>query len=227
MYPLRRPSNYTIYGKLPGTAWRSAVSYIDSHGVKIQDEHGAWTREVENLQIVVESPLEGWPLEGSGWSLTALDAYAKQFFSPDPGGHDYTYGERMYQVFKSLGKEIEDVCDGEEEQNVYNRYWQQLRNKIIGAAEVDMLNSRRFCIPVLRAADLMKKNAPCMVAVSFLIRDNKINATAFFRSHDIQRAWPANVYGLSKLMDHLAVAARSKFAVGRITTYSVSAHIYI
>lgn len=220
MYYLGRSSNHTIYGIVPETAWNSAVSFINSNGRRIQGEHGAWTKEVENLQIIVERPLEGWPIKKSGWSITALDAYARQFFSPDPGGFDYTYGERLAPSLEVLEKEVSSVelpCPS---------LWRNLQNKIIGATEADTLNSRRFTIPLLRASDLMKRNAPCMVALSFLIRDGKINATAFFRSHDILRAWPANIYGIAHLMEHLATAAKNKFTVGRIQTYSVSAHIY-
>lgn len=173
-------NNYTVFGKTPEQAWRSAINFVRTNGNKILDEHGVWNIEVENLQIVVEKPLEGWPIEGSGWTMPALREYAMQFFSPDPAGFEYTYGERLPEQFAEILGVMKDQTPS---------LWKNIQQRIMGAMEADILNSRRFTIPLLKQSDLLKKHAPCMVAVSFLIRGEKINTTAYFRSHDIFRVW--------------------------------------
>lgn len=45
-----------------------------------------------------------------------------------------------------------------------------------------------------------------------------------FRSWDVKRAAPQNLYGLSKLMEY--VAARVGVPMGELTVFAVSAHIY-
>lgn len=63
-----------------------------------------------------------------------------------------------------------------------------------------------------------------MILVDFLIRDRKLHCTAVFRSHDIARAWPANVYGLGKIMKLVSESLGTE--TGTLTVFSISAHIY-
>jgi thymidylate synthase len=63
-----------------------------------------------------------------------------------------------------------------------------------------------------------------MIVDDFKLRDGALHLSAFFRSHDFAGAYPANLYGLSRLLTHLSeqVGARP----GSISTTSASAHIY-
>jgi thymidylate synthase len=63
-----------------------------------------------------------------------------------------------------------------------------------------------------------------MQTVQFLIRNNRLNCVATFRSNDMLMAWGANAYGLSELMQ--VVADGTYVDVGFLETYSISAHIY-
>jgi len=85
---------------------------------------------------------------------------------------------------------------------------------------------------------------PCMIAIQPYIRSGKLNMTAVFRSQDMRRAWPQNVFGLAHLQrfmatgEHLAVVDRyvtGTFGedfhglgvkVGTLSTMTVSAHVY-
>jgi thymidylate synthase len=63
-----------------------------------------------------------------------------------------------------------------------------------------------------------------MIIDDFKIRDGKVNLTALFRSHDFAGAYPANLFGLSGLLEY--VAEQVNVEPGLITTISISAHIY-
>jgi thymidylate synthase len=63
-----------------------------------------------------------------------------------------------------------------------------------------------------------------MIIDDFKLRDGKVHLTTLFRSHDFAGAYPANLYGLSRLLGY--VAEQSGQPPGTITTVSVSAHIY-
>jgi len=63
-----------------------------------------------------------------------------------------------------------------------------------------------------------------MMLDDFKIRDGKVHLPTLFRSHDFGAAYPANLYGLSKLLEY--VAERVGVELGTITTISISAHVY-
>ncbi|HNQ53740.1 thymidylate synthase, partial [Methanothrix soehngenii] len=66
---------------------------------------------------------------------------------------------------------------------------------------------------------------PCLMVADFKIRGEALNLIAYFRSHDIEQAWPQNVYGLYKLQEYIAGEVYAE--LGTLTTISASAHIYI
>jgi len=63
-----------------------------------------------------------------------------------------------------------------------------------------------------------------MIVDDFKLRDGRIHLAAFFRSHDFCGAYPANLYGLARLLQY--VAERVGAEPGSISTTSASAHIY-
>jgi thymidylate synthase len=73
--------------------------------------------------------------------------------------------------------------------------------------------------------DQSRQHVPCLQLIDFLFRGGKLNLTAYFRSHDIERAYPCNLYGLNKLLEY--VAREAGMEPGSITTISASAHIYV
>lgn len=185
--------------ELPGPAYRWACDLIQRFGENVITEDGQATKEIRNLVLQVESPTVGWPIGGSGWDIPALERYAQtEILSPKNNlGFDYTYGER-------LGEQIEQV---------------------IGKLKEEPNSRRAIATPWLRTHDIAMKHPPCLIVLDFLIRGEALHLTAFFRSHDIKQAWPANVYGLGQLLKH--VADEVGVEVGSLTTVSVSAHIYL
>jgi len=202
-----------IHHKTPESAWNYAMRMIHTYGNVVRTEDNRMTKELMNLVLTVNDPMKesNWPIPGTSWrSIDALDEYAAQLLNPDVNGFDYTYGNR-------IGAHI-GVDD-----NGCIRTYNQLDNVITKLSREK--SSRRAVMVTWYPGDIFRKHVPCMIMNDFLIRDEKLYLTAVFRSHDIERAWPANVYGLGKMMQ--IVADSCDVRCGSITTVSISAHIYI
>lgn len=184
----------------PSDAWQYGLRQIELNGSNLVTEDGTLIRELLNLHLEIQHPLQGYPIQGSGWDLPALEVYANELcnFSYDLKGFDYNYCERM-------GRQIYYIIE------MLNKY---------------PTTRRATAYLWLPEKDLETKlYKPCQIVASYLIRNNKLYATHFFRSHDIRDAWPQNVYGLAKLQEKIANEVECQ--TGSLTTFSVSAHYYI
>jgi len=183
---------------LPGAAWRWAMARIDTLGQEVTTEDGQRTKEIQNLILSVEAPLQGWPIAGSGWDLPALQVYVRDQIIGDENrtGFSYTYGQR-------IKPHVHDVIE-------------HLRHEP---------TTRRAVISIWDGFDYGQVHPPCWMTLDFLRRNEQLHLTALIRSNDIKQAWPANVFGLGVLMDQ--VATELGVEVGCLTTHSVSAHIYL
>lgn len=65
---------------------------------------------------------------------------------------------------------------------------------------------------------------PCLMKLSFSLRDAKLDVMAFFRSHDILGAWFHNYYGIAGLLKD--IAKETGVSPGKIVIESESAHLY-
>ena len=207
-------SNQTRAFDTPSEAWAWAKSIISAYGSDVIDEDGKNTREVQNLQVTVLKPLYCWPIIGSEWSSEgALHEYAKkEILSPIiPEGFRYSYGERLfaYPWFDNGERMIK---------------LDQIRN-IIYRLRAAKTTRRAVAVTLHPEYDAQEDSIPCLQLIDFLFRGGKLNLTAYFRSHDIERAYPCNLYGLNKLLEY--VAREAGMEPGSITTISASAHIYV
>lgn len=184
----------------PADAWQYALQQIKLNGIEVITEDRALIREVLNLHLEIQHPLMGFPIQGSGWDLPALDVYADELctFSYDCRGFDYQYNERM-------GRQIYHITE------MLRRYPTTRRaTAYLWLPEKDL------------ETNLHK---PCQIVADYKLRNNKLYAIHFFRSHDIKDAWPQNVYGLAKLQEKIADDIECD--TGSLTTISTSAHYYI
>lgn len=181
----------------PGAAWRWACDVIKYHGQKVITEDMQATKEIRNLVLQVSNPQIGWPIADSGWNIPALDVYVKDqiFGTENPTGFSYIYGQRIAPRLDALIAKLK--------------------------AEPE---SRRAVISLWHESDYDIQHPPCWMVLEFLVRGDRLHLTAFIRSNDIKQAWPANAYGLVRLMQH--VAGEVGVSVGSLTTISASAHIY-
>ena len=195
--------------KTPELAYRYMVGMIAQSGDRVIDENGYATKEMRNIQITITDPCnpQNWPIPNTGWKLPALDEYvALEILSRHrPNGFIYTYGERLFAHPPSKMNQIETCIKRLE----------------------DCITTRRAIAITLSPAydcNIYLTSIPCLQLVDFLIRDGKLHLTAVFRSWDVKRAAPQNLYGLSKLIEY--VAKQVGFPMGELTVFAVSAHIY-
>lgn len=184
-------------------AWHRGVNLIWSSGEQIVDERGSHIKELMNLEIVIEKPFEDMIPEGTSWNLERLEDYAKQLISGEnPQGFEYTYGQRL----RDYGEGIDQI-----------RY-------AIDKLKANPSSRRAIAITWNPSIDTKVDEVPCMMLTDFKIRDGRVHLTTLFRSHDFAGAYPANLYGLAKLLEY--VAKEIGCDPGVITTISISAHIY-
>lgn len=70
----------------------------------------------------------------------------------------------------------------------------------------------------------MTSGRPCLNKLSISVRNGKLDLHAFFRSHDIGKAWFYNYYGIRTLQKY--IAKETNYKCGYIIIESESAHIY-
>lgn len=198
--------------------WETLVRKIMEEGQEIKDERGSLTKELLNIMVNIKNPL-GKNLsdyylsnlakiqnirvpEGYFWSGEKLELYSKQFLSKDLQGFIYTYGNRLRQHFQGIDQiqeAIKRLKNCEESRRAISVTWD----------------------PVL---DTQNDEVPCMMLVDLKIRNEKLNVTGLWRSHDIYGAWFPNAVGLTNLAQY--AAGELGMTVGTLTIHSISAHIY-
>lgn len=184
-------------------AWSRGVNLIWSSGKQIVDERGSHIKELMNLEIVIETPFVDMIPEDTSWNLERLEEYATQLISGEnPQGFEYTYGQRLRDY------------NGEVDQIQY----------AIEKLKANPSSRRAIAITWMPMVDTKVDEVPCMMLTDFKIRDGRVHLTTLFRSHDFAGAYPANLYGLSKLLEYVAKGIGCE--PGVITTISISAHIY-
>ena len=119
-----------------------------------------------------------------------------------PDGVSYTYGSRL----RAFGGTLDQV--------------QAMINDLRASP-----NSRRAVASLWNPAiDPGTSNPPCLNLIQARLREGQLHMSAYFRSHDMYRAWAANAYGLRALQgliaDQLGVTA------GELSIHSLSAHVY-
>lgn len=182
-------------------------------------DHGSWTAkedsrilEVEDLVLHIRdlSRPTRHPevLEKIGClSPTQLEAYAKQFTSPDRMGFTYTYGERLRAYACPRCNAVFDQMSFVKEK--------LLKFPNTNQAVVVLYNP-------LRDSDSSRHNdPPCWNWAQFRLRNNELHATAVFRSHDYAKALYPNLYAIATLAEEVYPKGPRK-----LTLLSSSAHIY-
>ena len=132
-----------------------------------------------------------------------LEAYYPQLLTAErPDNIAYTYGERLFD---------------------FNG-----RDQV--SAMVEALRETRYSRRAVAALwdparDAHSVDPPCLNLVQARGRDGKLYLTAYFRSHDVFRAWLMNAFGLRKLQAEIAQRV-GDCMVGDLVIVSQSAHIY-
>jgi thymidylate synthase len=198
---------FKVSGKTVGEAWLKILDIIMKFGEEKLSEHGLMQKEILNLMVIVENCEEKID-EWLRLTKKELKNYYKTFFSKKvPKGVQYTYGNRLFN-FKLNSKSFDQV------ENAIKH----LKKNI---------NTRRAFASLWNVeldSDTRNTNPPCIVQISWNVKNNKLYQTATIRSNDMFNAWPFNAFALIKLQK--TVANEIGLDLGYLTTFSISAHIY-
>ena len=187
-------------------AWHRGLNLIWRQGQEITDERGTRIRELLSMQVVVEDPYQEMIPKEYSWNEERLEEYAGQLLSGVNPGFEYTYGERL-RAWSLPGVPPLDQIE-----------------QVIRRLKESSATRRATAVTWIPPVDTAKDEVPCMIVDDFKLRDGRLNLAVFFRSHDFAGAYPANLYGLARVLEYVAreVAAEP----GSISTTSASAHIY-
>jgi len=186
--------------------WYRGLEIIWTHGDVIKDERGITIKEYLNLMVVVDNLDDKIVPNGFSWSEELLEEYAQQLLeSENVQKFEYTYGERL-RGWNYGDKEIDQI------------------SYVVDKLKRNPESRRAVAVTWIPSIDTQREEVPCMIINDFKLRKNKLNLTAYFRSHDFAGAYPANLYALNKMLEF--VSGEVGCEKGVITTVSASAHIY-
>ena len=187
-------------------AWQRGLSLIWRQGEEITDQRGTRIKEILSLQMVVEDPYRDMIPPGYSWNEERLEEYARQLLSGDNPGFEYTYGERLRAWALPGGIPLDQI------------------EQAIARLRASSSTRRATAVTWIAPLDSAREEVPCMIVDDFKLRDGRLNLSIFFRSHDFAGAYPANLYGLARLLQYVAGEVGAE--PGSISTTSASAHIY-
>ena len=176
---------------------------IWNQGHEVTDERGSRIKEYLNLMIVVKDPYTNRIPADISWNEERLEEYAKQLITGENvQDFEYTYGQRL----RNWNEQVDQIA------------------YVIDKLKHNPTTRRATAVTWVPTVDTVVDEVPCMIIDDFKIRGDMVNLTTLFRSHDFAGAYPANLYGLSRLLEYVAGEVGVK--PGMITSISASAHIY-
>lgn len=196
------------------------IFFVDYFPFKKEDLEGSKKDKKSNLQLLLPfiCPVGEFYKEGDSSKLSArghrhrirCDSRPEGYYSKlitafpvgTPADTSYTYGQRLIQ-FNGIN---------------------QIANII---EKLKAVRHSRRAVAVLwdPTKDSKSQNPPCLDLIQFRIINNRVTMTAYFRSHDIFRAWPENAFALRKLQGIVAKEVGG-LELDDLIIVSSSAHIY-
>ena len=202
---------FTIETNNAEDAWIAIIKQIMDHGDMVEDERELMTREILNVIVTVQDPLNSELPQGY-LSLEKLKRYEEAFLDIENHHDGINYGKRLREHFGfKMGRDIYKVKIDQVE-SVINR---------LNRCET----SRRATMTTFDPSiDQCQNEIPSLVMIDFKIRKNMLYTTGIWRSQDIYGSWIPNFFGLKGLSKY--ISEQLKIKPGPITVHSVSAHIY-
>jgi thymidylate synthase len=205
------------------SAYLKLIWHVLSFGVRGGTQHSSDQREIlDVLTVVGDEPADPAAFSHAEWMPFSRESLGERL--PDggysgylgqilmggrPEGVSYTYGSRL----RSFAGAIDQVA--------------------AMVSELRASGASRRAVAALwsPAEDAGGPNPPCLNLVQARLRAGPGDAaprlvlTAYFRSHDIFRAWPSNAYSLRALQGLIAEGLGGA-PLGDLAILSHSAHIY-
>ena len=198
-------TGFVVRGERIVPVWVHLLAAVLAFGRRDLTAYTVQQRELLDVVATIqdEDPAEFYLPDWLPLQRDQLEAYYPQLLTRHrPENIAYTYGERLFDF------------NGRDQ---------------IGAM-VDALRETRYSRRAVAglwdpARDANSADPPCLNLVQARLRDGKLYLTAYFRSHDIFRAWLMNAFGLRKLQAEIAQRV-GDCMLGDLVIVSQSAHIY-
>jgi thymidylate synthase len=204
-------------------AYLKLIWHVLSFGVRGGTQHSSDQREIlDVLTVVGDEPVDPAAFSHADWMpftreslggrlpAGGFSGYLGQFLTGGrPEGVSYTYGSRL----RGFGGAIDQV------------------QAIIADLRGGGASRRAVAALWSPAEDIGSPSPPCLNLVQARLRASpgdgapRLFLTAYFRSHDIFRAWASNAYGLRALQGLIAEGLGGA-PLGDLAILSHSAHIY-
>lgn len=197
-------SVFKIREKYIGTAWLRMLKLIFKFGIIGKSWYGNNVQELFNIAVVVEDedPLNPKMFPYLQVSKKDIKKYQSNIMSGNRGDEIYTYGERFWN-YKGINQ-VDEV--------------------IVPFLKKYPTDRAALAVTFDMAFDHKSSRAPCMCLVQATTLGNKLNLTAYFRSHAIFSGWALNAFGLRRLQYY--IAGKLFREIGTLTIFSNCAHIY-
>ena len=195
-----------IYAQTLSEAWEISIKkLIDDQKGFVYTQRGVRAKEILAMQLIVENPLKEPMLS-----------------------MNYAFGEMFIEKYCS--NILEASCG---ENSIHNRIIKEKSikeksiNQLLGV--IDCLkrepDSRRAIISLWDSEnDIKSKHPPCACLIQFMIRNNKLNTIAYFRSNDSWMAVLPDMIAITKISK--IIAASLDVHIGQYIHLAASYHLY-
>lgn len=194
--------------------WAKTLQYILEKGEEYTDNDNRTCKEVLNLTLTLENITESdvealinTMVSSKDWLYPSKEELTSIIFKKEAApAYEYTYGGRIFN---------------------YNEKLNQINEFVIPLLQNDP-QSRRAVVTVYNPAEDSNsdnRNIPAMMYIHFRIKNQKLHLTTMIRSNEVLFGWPANIFQISKLHEH--VAQKLGVVQGDITIISNSAHLFM
>lgn len=190
---------------------------VNMRGVKVAPR-GQETNEVEDMTIVIHDPTDVWanpPGRDAKFAIAAAETLQLigGFSDPQrmtelaPNFHRFlnggillgSYGSRIQPILPQVVQKLEDDPDSRQAVAVI---WDPLRDLMLRG----------------------NKDVPCTIAMSFRIRQGKLNMTTHMRSNDLFWGWTYDVFQFCQLL--VSVSNVLGCGIGEYVHHADSFHFY-
>ena len=207
---------YIVRGKTIAEAWLKVLDTILKFGKVSGTHYDDQQKEVINLLSIIEEedPNNFYTPDYLPSDEAHIMEYIPRITKDLPGGmhkDEYTYGSRMRSWFgqDQVEAAIKKLMREDISRAVVISLWDPVKDLTIGGS-------------------------PCLNHIWFRVRDNKLNMTCIFRSHDMFEGYPENAYGLRSLQGEIINELNKRrmqeekkgLKLGKLCILSQSAHIY-
>lgn len=197
-------SVFKVYNRYIGQCWLEILKIIWRFGRIRESFYGNPVREVFNVAVVITDEDSFKPKIFPYFSITKkeIEKYCQSIMSDEKGKEYYSYGERLWG-YKGINQ-VDEV--------------------MIPFLKKYPTDRAAIAVTFDLTKDHKAPRSPCLCLVQATTLDEKVNLTAYFRSHDVFSGWILNAFGLRRVQKYITDKLRLK--MGTLTIFSNCAHVY-